>query len=72
MKRPVNLIELKIKRAMIWLIFTTIFALVGIIAGFIESIFGNGFWMTMLLFSMPCIINILYILILWFVKLRQS
>jgi len=67
----IDLIEAKGKRAMSKLLITGPLAIAGLLFAFIISIFDDDvFWMALIMFSLPLLINILYI-VLCFLKLKK-
>lgn len=63
--------KLKGKRAMSKLLITGPLAIAGLLFAFIISIFDDDvFWMALIMFSLPLLINILYI-VLCFLKLKK-
>lgn len=60
----IDLIEAKGKRAMSKLLITGPLAIAGLLFAFIISIFDDDvFWMALIMFSLPLLINILYIVL---------
>lgn len=67
----IDLIEAKGKRAMSKLLITGPLAIAGLLFAFIISIFDDDvFLMALIMFSLPLLINILYI-VLCFLKLKK-